>query len=56
MSKRQKLIDDYVSNLLQKDRLTKEEAQIVLEYLRPKPKTLLEQLAEIINFLNGGSK
>lgn len=53
---RSKVIDRYVDKLLDKDRLTKEEAQIVLEYLRPKPKTLLEQLVEIINYINGGIK
>ena len=40
-------IDKYIERLLDKEVLTKEEAQILIEYLRPKPKTLLEQLLEI---------
>lgn len=51
-----KVIDNYIDKLLDKECLTKEEAQILLEYLRPRPKTLLEQLVEIINFINGGNK
>lgn len=53
---KEQLIDRYVTKLLEKDSLTKEEARMVLEYLRPKPKTLLEQLSEIINLINGGNK
>lgn len=51
-----KIVDKYIDKLLDKERLTKEEAQILIEYLRPKPKTLLEQLVDIINFINGGTK
>lgn len=49
-------IDKFIEKLLDKDTLTPEEVEILLLYLRPKPKTILEQIIEVVNFINGGTK
>lgn len=51
------LEDKYAEKLIDKgDNLTKEEAAFLMEYFRPKPKSILEQLLEVVRFINGGDK
>lgn len=48
------LRDKYAEKLIEKDNLTKEEAAFLLEYFRPEPKTILNQILEVVKFINRG--